>query len=203
VGTSTATAPVPTWRNRLARDIHDTLAQDLAIIIRQLEIVASTGGGPASMGHVAIATEIARGSLTEARRSIRALRPALLDNRTLEGALQDLVQRSRRLTVAEIHWRPSGSQVEVPCAVSSELLGIVQEALTNALKHAGASIIDVGLWSHGGVVSLSIHDNGAGFDPAIARNGVGLASMRERADRIGATLTIASEPGSGTEVVVS
>jgi len=196
-------AAVSEERNRLARDMHDTVAQGLAIIIRQLELAASTGLGQPAAGHVAIATEAARDSLVEARRSIRALRPAVLDGRTLEGGVQDLVQRSRRLSSTEIRWAVAGARAEVPWDVENQLLGIVREALTNALKHAAATVIDVGLWMHAGIVSVSVRDNGSGFDPGSTRDGVGLASMRERGDRIGATVTIASEPGSGTEVVVS
>ncbi len=196
-------AAVSEERNRLARDLHDTVAQGLAIIIRQLELAASTGLGQPAMGHVAIATEAARDSLVEARRSIRALRPAVFDGRTLEGALQDLVQRSRTLSSTEIRWTAAGTGPEIPWDVENQVLGIVREALTNALKHAAATVIDVGLWMHGGIVSVSVRDDGTGFNPGSTRDGVGLASMRERGDRIGATVTVASEPGSGTEVVVS
>jgi signal transduction histidine kinase len=196
-------AAVTEERNRLARDIHDTVAQGLAIIIRQLELVALAGLGKPALDHIAIAVETARESLVDARRSIRALRPALVEGRTLEGALQDLVQRSRRLSSAEIRWTAAGFGAAVPFDVENQVLGIAQEALTNALKHAAASIIDVGLWMHAGVVSVSIRDNGAGFDPGTTMDGIGRASMRERAARIGATVTVASEPGSGTEVVVS
>jgi signal transduction histidine kinase len=196
-------AAVNEERNRLARDIHDTLAQGLAAIVRQLESAGASGSKEAAARHISVATEIARESLVEARRSIRALRPSSLDGRTLEGAIRDLLEKSARVSPAAIRLVTSGERGGVPSHVEDELLRIVSEALTNAIKHAGAAAIDVDLAFEGGSVRLAVRDDGAGFDVAGAGGaGVGLGSMDERARRIGAAVTVASEPGAGTEVLV-
>jgi signal transduction histidine kinase len=194
-------AAVSEERNRLARDIHDTLAQGLAAIVRQLESVGSAGSMEAAR-HVSVATEIARESLVEARRSIRALRPPSLEGRSLDGALSDLVQKATRISTAVIRLHTMGERSGLPSQVEDELLRIVNEALTNAMKHAAARAIDVELGFQGNGVRIIVRDDGVGFDTTRPGGGVGLSSMRERARRIGVAITVASEPASGTEVLV-
>jgi signal transduction histidine kinase len=195
-------AAVNEERNRLAREIHDTIAQGLAAIVRQLESALSAAGAPASSPHIATAIEIARDNLVEARRSIRAMRPPILDGRTLDGALRDLVNRSKQLSSEQIRFQVTGRAAAIPSEVEDELLRIVNEALTNAIKHAAACTIDVDLLFEDDSVRIVVRDDGAGFDPArTPHDGVGLRSMHERAQRVGATVTLASEPGSGTEVL--
>lgn len=187
-------------RNRLARDIHDTLAQSFAAIIRQLESAASTPED--AKRFVAISAEIARKSLIEARRSLRALRPPLLDDRSFDGALDDLVRRTKRTSSADIRLSSAGEPMVLPREVEDEMVHIVHEALANAIKHGNASTIAVELVFEAGSVRVAVRDDGCGFDTtAVGTPGVGLGSMRERARRVGASVTIASEPGSGTEVL--
>jgi signal transduction histidine kinase len=195
-------AAVSEERNRLARDIHDTIAQGLAAIVRQLEGAASASPA-AAMQHVAVATEIARDSLVEARRSIRALRPLALEGRTLTDAVRDLLRRTGPLTTARLSLHTAGEATAVPADMEDELFRIVHEALTNAIKHAAARSIDVELSFENQSVRVLVRDDGSGFDASRAgRDTVGLHSMRERAQRVGAALTVASEHGSGTEVLV-
>lgn len=193
-------AAVTEERNRLARDIHDTLAQSFAAIIRQLESAAATPED--ARRFVAISTKIARESLVEAQRSIRALRPSPLDDRSFTGALEDLVRRNKRMSNAHIRLTSIGEPMILPTRVEDEMVRIVHEALTNAVRHGNASSIEVELAFEAGSVRVTVCDDGCGFDTmAVGSRGVGLTSMRERARRVGASVTIASEPGSGTEVL--
>lgn len=188
-------------RNRLARDIHDTLAQGLAAIVRQLES-ATAANQPVAIRHISIATEIARDSLVEARRSIRALRPPTLEGRSLRDAVRDLLQRVGPLSPAKMSLSTSGEAAAIPADVEDELFRIVHEALTNAINHAAARAIDVELSFEDASVRVLVRDDGSGFDSShVGRDTVGLHSMRERAERVGAALTVASEHGSGTEVL--
>jgi signal transduction histidine kinase len=192
-------AAVTEERQRFARDIHDTLAQGLAAILRQLESVRPEELADAAKVHIATAADVARDSLVEVRRSIQALRPTSLEGRTLEGAIQDLVRRSRRLTSARISLQATGP-VEVPTEVEDELLRIVHESLTNAIKHAAARFIQIDILGWGGRVRITVRDDGAGFEPPRVPTNGGLRGMNERAQRIGALLSITSKPGRGTEV---
>lgn len=201
--TASRAAAVVEERNRLAREIHDTIAQGLAAIVRQLESAAAEGEPAAAMRHVSVATELARESLVEARRSIRALRPSLLEGAALDLALRDLVERAARISLAPVRLRVSGDRRDVPSEVEGELFRVASEAITNAIKHARADAIDVELAFDDESVRVVVRDDGAGFDAERPFGGtVGLSSMRERALRIGAAMTIASEPGCGTEILV-
>jgi signal transduction histidine kinase len=200
---SARAAAVSGERNRLARDFHDTLAQGLATIILHLETAVSVCVSPAARPHIAAATDLARDSLIEARRSIRALRPAGLDGRGLEDALTDVTNRLARLSLATLRIETHGTRRRIPGDVEEALLRIGSEAITNATKHASAHAIDVELTFEDQAVRVAVRDDGIGFDSTGAgHRRVGLSSMRERAHSIGAALTIASEPGGGTEVLV-
>jgi signal transduction histidine kinase len=190
-------------RNRLARDIHDTLAQGLAAIIFHLETAAVGCPSAKVQPHIRAAAELARDSLVETRRSIRALRPAGLEGRTLEGALTAVTDRLGRLSTAVFRIRTRGTPTRLPADIEAALLRIVGEAMTNAARHAQARAIDVELTYEHPAVRVVVRDDGIGFDAAtVTRRNVGLSSMRERAQAIGAAITIASEPRGGTEVLV-
>jgi len=196
-------AAVSSERSRLARDFHDTLAQGLAGIILHLETAASICPSPKTRPHIAAATELARESLVEARRSIRALRPAGLDGRSLPDALTEVTDRLRRLSAATFLIRTQGAPIRLPADTEAAVLRIVSEAMTNAAKHAQARTIEVELTYEPAAMRAMVRDDGLGFDAAsVGRRDVGLSGMRERAQAIGAALTIASEPGGGTEVLV-
>jgi signal transduction histidine kinase len=196
-------AAVSNERSRLARDFHDTLAQGLAGIILHLETAAEICPSPKAKPHIAAATELARESLVEARRSIRALRPAGLDGRTLADALAEVTDRLARRSASRFRVRTQGAPMRLPGDIEAALLRIVSEAVTNAAKHAQAREVEVELTYEHPTVRAAVRDDGIGFDAATeARRNVGLSSMRERAQAIGAALTIASEPRGGTEVLV-
>lgn len=202
---SAQAAAVVEERNRLAREIHDTLAQALAAIIRQLE--SATGalrGGPAAARQpIAMATKVARDALVEARRSIKALRPSALEGRTLEGALRGMTDNLRARSPVPLLFSVTGSPFPVAPDVEDELVRIAHEAITNALNHARARRITVELAFEAASVRLVVRDDGVGFEPpGSSSGGIGMQSMRERAERVGATLTLVSEPASGTEVFV-
>ncbi|MFC6088733.1 sensor histidine kinase [Saccharothrix lopnurensis] len=184
-------------RQRLAREIHDTLAQGFAGIITQLQV----DEGPPR--HVETALRLARENLAEARRSVHALRPPALVDANLPDALSEVVtgwidQTGVAATVATTGAaRPLHPEVEVT------LLRAAQEALSNVAKHAGASRVGLTLSYMEDVVTLDVRDDGAGFDPARATDGFGLVGMRQRVSRLAGALVVESEPGGGTAVSAS
>lgn len=192
-------------RTRLAREIHDTLAQGFTGIIVQLQTAAELGAAdPARrQAHLDQAVSLARSSLAEARRSVRALRaPALLDT-DLGGALLRLLQQLTAHTPVEATFAVAGTPAPLPPEVEGQLLRIGQEAITNALRHAGARRLQIELRFEPGAVRLMVRDDGVGFVPARVREDhYGLLGMRERAQQLGATLELTSAPGAGTTVSV-
>jgi signal transduction histidine kinase len=200
---SARVAAVSGERSRLARDFHDTLAQGLAGIILHLETAASMCPSARTRPHIMAAAELARESLVEARRAIRALRPVGLDGRTLEDALKEVTDRLARLSAATFRIRTQGAPLRLPAETEAALLRIASEAATNAAKHAQARSVDVELAYDPSAMRVAVRDDGIGFDlSTVTRRNVGLTGMRERAEAIGAALTIASEPQGGTEVLV-
>ncbi len=193
-------------RTRIAREIHDTLAQGLAGIIVQLQAATNphTTEPVDRAAHIETALTLARHSLSEARRSVQALRPADLAGADVAGALQALVQRLGTQAAAAVDCAVRGAPAPLPEAVEAELLRIAQEALTNALIHADAARISVELVFEQGRLRLLVADDGRGFAPAAVPVGhFGLVGMRERAERIGAVCAIRSAPGQGCSVVVT
>lgn len=193
-------------RARLAREIHDTLAQGLSSI--QMLLHAAERADPARPGveHIRLARETAAANLAEARRFIRELTPPDLDDEGLGGAL-------RRL--ASSHWATQGLQVEVqvsdavdlPMHLQTALLRIAQGAIANVIQHARATTVVVVLVSDGDRLRFVIADDGVGFDPGESEDGhrsdsFGLQATRERVDQLGGVLTIDSEPGTGTTLAV-
>ncbi|AGY59662.1 sensor histidine kinase [Gloeobacter kilaueensis] len=191
-------------RNRLAREIHDTLAQSLTGIVLHLETAAELlSEHPKAVAHILQARELARSGLAEARCSLWALRPRALEGSDLGDALQRLLQQLTAYTAVESRFQSSGTPQSLSAEVEANLLRIAAEALTNALKHAQARILSLELTYKAGAVELWVSDDGCGFDPERASGGLGLAGMRERARRLGGQLLIASGPGAGTRVVAS
>jgi len=195
-------------RNRIARELHDTLAQGFAGIAFQLEAVATrlTEAPAQAQQHLKLALQMVRHSLAEARRSVMNLRSAALDKGDLGAALADTARQMMADKPVDVQLKISGAVRPLPAEIENSLLRIGQEAITNALKYAGGEKIRIELTYQSQLVLLRIEDNGQGFDPATfaATDGVhfGLLGMRERAKQIGARLSIQSQPGQGTEVVV-
>ncbi|MFJ9120865.1 sensor histidine kinase [Streptomyces sp. NPDC102394] len=196
-------AGVADERRRLAAEIHDTIAQGLTGIIAQLQVVANTPDEKAAREHVGRAVELARHSLGEARRSVHNLAPAALDNDGLPQALKKTVFAWGERTGVRADFTVTGTAEQLHGEVAATLLRIVQEALSNAARHARATRVGVTLSFMGDEVVLDIRDDGTGFDPAAvpartASGGFGLDGMRARAERIAGSLTVESEPGHGT-----
>ncbi|WP_146180197.1 PAS domain-containing protein [Opitutus sp. ER46] len=188
-------------RNRMARDMHDTLAQGFTGIIVQLEAAAdatSRGLSAAAADHVARAGGLARDSLKDARRSVQALRPQALEQQDFSAALREMVQKLTARTTLQPRIEVSGTPRTLAVTHEDNLLRISQEVLTNALRHAQATDFSVRLAFTDQELSLELRDNGRGFDLAQRSEGLGLLGIRERTEQIGGTLTITTAVGQGT-----
>jgi len=194
-------------RQRLAREIHDTLAQGFAAIVMHLEQadVASAAPGDAVRPHLDFARSIARENLEEARRMLTALRPEVLDQ---EGGLGAAIQRvcgewSKRSGIP-CTVNVTGDVLMLHSEVEVMLLRGTQELLANVRKHARAKHVTVTLSYITDVVALDVRDDGAGFEPnAAPAGGFGLRGLRERTAQLGGTLEVESSPGEGTTVSVT
>ena len=191
-------------RQRMAREIHDTLAQGLTGIITQLEVAQQTASDAERERRISNATRLARDSLAEARRSVQALRPKALEDSRLPDALADEAARWSVTSGVTAEVRTTGDAHVLHPEVEVTLLRVVQEALANVAKHAGASRAWITLSYMGDVVTLDVRDDGAGFDPALTPDsdtgGFGLIAMRQRVQRLAGQLEIESELGAGTVV---
>lgn len=199
-------------RNRIAREIHDTLAQGFTGIILQLEAVeqALEQGKPESVtSHLNKARSLARGSLSEARRSVWNLRPEALEKMRLPDAIKQEVTRFSQTNNIKASFDFSGDSQELRPDTETAILRISQEALANIRKHAKATEVKVKLDYDKSDVILTVSDNGQGFatesvsDNAVKRKGFGLISMRERARNAGGNFNVESEVGQGTIVKVT
>jgi signal transduction histidine kinase len=194
-------------RQRMAREIHDTLAQGLVGIITQLEAAAhATRSDREWKRHTDAAVELARESLAEARRSVQALQPVPLKQAQLPDALGAVARTwsERAGVLATVTTtgrpRPVGPDIEVA------LLRTAQEALANVAKHARAKRVGLTLSYMDDVVTLDVRDDGMGFaapSPSLRNGGFGLTAMRQRVEGLAGTLEVESEPGAGTTVAAS
>ncbi|WP_329243205.1 sensor histidine kinase [Actinoallomurus sp. NBC_01490] len=186
-------------RARLAREIHDTLAQGLSGITTQLEAAEQAMPDlPAVRKRIALAKQLARDNLQEARRSVDALRPGPLADARLEAALAEVAARWSQTSGVPATVSVEGTPRPLPGEVGTTLLRAAQEGLSNAAKHARAGRVAITLTYMDDEVALDVFDDGTGFDPAVRSAGYGLAAMRERAGSVGGTLTVESAPGEGT-----
>src|SRR6266404_6021775 len=192
-------------RNRMARDIHDTLAQGFTGVIVQLEAVEeamSRNQAVKASGHLDRAGELARESLREARRSVQALRPQALEEKQLSEALKDLIERMTSGTTVHAEFSLQGEEQKLPPEWETNLLRIGQEVLTNVLRHARASEFNVLLVFDSGEIRLDLRDNGCGFDPRRRHEGFGLQGMRERVEGMGGQISVQSGEGKGTVISI-
>jgi signal transduction histidine kinase len=190
-------------RQRMAREIHDTLAQDLTGIITQTQAALRVWETPDhAHPHLERALGLAKDGLAEARRSVQALRPRELDEAQLPDALGDLAQRWMDDTDVGLHYDVTGERVALSPAIEVALFRVAQEALTNVSKHANASRVGLTLSYLGDVVLLDVRDDGTGMKNG-RPNGFGLKSMQQRIKSIGGTVEIESRPGEGTAVSAS
>ncbi|MGC5011973.1 sensor histidine kinase [Streptosporangium sp. DT93] len=183
-------------RGRMAREIHDTLAQGLTGIITQLRAAQRVED---SGTHVDLALGLAQDSLTEARRSVAALQPHQLENARLPEAMTTLARDWTRTTGVGLRVEVTGDRVPLSPAIEVTLFRVAQEALANVAKHAGATRAGLTLSYAGAVVLLDIRDDGTGVHDPDGK-GFGLSSMRQRLRGVGGSLEIESTPGEGTAV---
>src|SRR5437868_1165050 len=192
-------------RNRMARDIHDTLAQGLTGVIVQLqaaEDATSKGYTKEAQDHLQNARHLARHGLSEARRSVRALRPQALEDATFWEGLQSAIKNATVGTDIHAEFHLRGRLRELRPTVQENLLHIGQEALTNTLKYGHANRFETRLSFNAREVRLELRDNGNGFKMNGRRDGFGLTGMRERAEQMSGRLTVSSARGKGTKIVV-
>ena len=190
-------------RLRIAREIHDTLAQGFTGIIIQLEAAEDAqlrGLAHESADHLRSARELARESLQEARRSVLALRPQVLDGRGLPEALRELFQKLTAGTSVQAELKVAGEPRPLASAVEQNLLRIALEALTNVLRHARARKFSAQLDFEAEAVRLELRDDGCGFDPDVNHEGFGLMGMKERTEAMAGRLFINSATGLGTTI---
>lgn len=195
-------------RQRLSRDIHDTLTQGFASIVMFLEAAdASLLRDNPARRHVARALRSARANLRESRRVVRALRPEVLEEATLPVAASRTVEQLADESGILADFVVTGTVVPLQPARETALLRVLQEALANVRRHARATAVTVTLSYMDGLVVLDVQDDGVGFAPArgttqAVPSGVGLQSMRERVEDLDGTVVVESTPGAGTTVVV-
>ena len=191
-------------RNRLARDIHDNLAQGFGAILMQLQAAQREGTlPPKAARNIDIAVDLARTHMVEARRSVGALRPNVSDGENLAKSIKRLAELGQKTGSIPIDVHVD----ELPRfgdGVEREVIGIAQEAITNAVRHSRAQRITIRASTVSSIgLRLSVADDGRGIPRERSSSGFGMTSMQERADRIGASLTIVTAPRSGTEVVIA
>ncbi len=203
-------------RQRMAREIHDTLAQGLAGIITQLQAAEQAAQDPAAWRrHVRAATRLAREGLSEARRSVHALRPEPLETGRLTEALAEVAARWSALNGIPVQVTTTGTVRPLPPDAEVALLRTAQEALANVARHAQASRVGLTISFMDDEVALDVRDDGLGFDhdggaPAPGRRpadggepaggGFGLVAMRQRIEGLSGRLQVESEPGAGTAI---
>jgi signal transduction histidine kinase len=195
-------------RNRLAREIHDTLAQGLVATSVQLRLARkqSTGAPPALQQHIDSAQQLVQSSLQEARNSIWNMRSQVLEHHDLAAALEGILRQMANGTEVQTQFEVAGQLRRLAPVLENNLLRVGQEAITNATKHAHASRIQVKMDFGDAQFTMTVSDNGCGFDPAKSRSaglgGFGLVGMRERISALQGKLTVHSQPGQGSEIQV-
>jgi len=201
-------ATVMAERSRMARELHDSLAQGLAGIALHAGAVGREAPplGEMARRHLDAIGRLVASSLAEARVSVWDLQPESLRDRDLPAALQSMVQELTRDTPVQAAFEVRGTPRRLGRQAERNVFRIGQEALTNALKHAGSGRVEMVLSFAPDRIELRVRDHGRGFDPQAqagrAHDGFGLTSMRERAEQIGGRVTFTSRPGDGIEVVL-
>jgi len=195
-------------RSRLAREIHDTLAQGLSSIQMLLHAAERADPGRPGIEHIRLARETAAANLAEARRFIRELTPPQLDDQTLGGALRRLARTQWASQGLDVRVRVSDTMT-LPMNLQTALLRIAQGAIANVIQHARATTATITLAIEGDQLRFSITDDGVGFDPLLGAKGTaeksdsfGLQATSERVQQLGGVLTVDSSPGRGTTLAV-
>lgn len=194
-------------RARLAREIHDTLAQGFTGIITQLQAAEQASDEAIRRRHTASALALARDGLAEARRSVQALRPTALEHTSLADALSGVARSWSERTGVPAAVTVTGTARPLPTETEVALLRMVQESLANVEKHAAATRVTIALRTDPAGVHLEVRDDGRGFDAverlqntAAGSGGYGLIAMRERLESSAGSLIVEARPGRGTVV---
>jgi signal transduction histidine kinase len=192
-------------RQRLAREIHDTLAQGFASIIvhfERAEQMDSLSGSPAK-AHFDLARSVAREGLEDARRMLGALRPEVLEQRALPEALTRVCEEWSRRTGIQSNLSVTGAPAPMHPDIELTILRGMQEALTNVARHAGAHSAAATLSYMGDILVLDVQDDGRGFQLSAPRAGYGLTGMAERIASLRGSFSIESSPGEGTTISIT
>lgn len=195
-------------RGRLAREIHDTLAQGFISIVTHLEVAEEElpPGSKSAARHLDQARRTARDNLVEARRLVAALQPEILESSSLPEALERISARWTEKTGVSAEVEITGDYEHLPQELQVTLLRVAQEALSNVRKHAEAHQVTLTLSYLEDLVVLDIQDDGIGFSPGATTNGAeggfGLRAMRERVEQLGGRLLVESTPREGTTLAV-
>jgi signal transduction histidine kinase len=189
-------------RRRLRRDLHDGLGPSLASLTLQLDVAQRLVTTQPQRAESILGTlaQSSRQLVDDVRRLVHALRPPALDELGLEGALRQLITGAEG-GETQVELQVDGLPQSLPAAVEVAVLRIVSEALTNVLRHASATRCLINVRAHDGAVVVEVRDDGVGV-PTRWSPGVGLASMRERADELGGRFQVMSEAGEGTTITV-
>lgn len=191
-------------RKRIATDLHDSIGQSLTGLLRSIESLAAGGGAGADpLGALQAMVPRVRDAIGELRRIAMDLRPATLDDLgllpTVSWFLREFRQIHRGLRV---HTDIDLEEADAAPRLKTAIFRVLQEALNNVVKHAGADAVQLALKRRGRCIELAILDNGRGFDGACTRaGGLGLRGMRERTELAGGQFTVESAPGAGTRIV--
>jgi signal transduction histidine kinase len=187
-------------RRRIARELHDETGQALTSVLLGLRLIEEVSPD------VRAAVSELRETITAAIQELRALavdlRPKALDDFGLGAAIERLADTYSRRTGIAVDVHVAGLSDRLPEDIETALYRIVQESLTNVAKHAGAATASVTVHRRPRVVSIVVEDDGAGFDPTRVTDGLGLTSMRERAELVSGTVRVESRPGGGTTIAV-
>jgi len=191
-------------RNRIARELHDTLEQELVGITMQLDLASDCFEQVPRVAREAVenARRMSRHSMVEARRSVWDLRCHLLESGDLVSALREVIRPLAPSNGVRINLAVTGVPTRLSSSIEMNLLRIGQEAVANAIKHSHCRSVTIELRYAAESVGLTIRDDGSGFVPSVSSGHFGLLDMRERAQSIGSQLEVLSEPGKGTTITL-
>ena len=193
-------------RRRIARELHDEIGQSLTAVRINLQRAMASRGPEFDLALPEESDELIDRVLQQVRHISLDLRPSMLDDLGLAASMRSHLDRTARLAGFVGHFTADPPEIRLPPEIETECFRIAQEALTNVVRHAGARQVDVALSRHAERLDLVVHDDGAGFDVAAARQhaarggSLGLLGMQERAALLGGRITIEARPGLGTKV---
>ncbi|PKB57509.1 MAG: hypothetical protein BZY73_02785 [SAR202 cluster bacterium Casp-Chloro-G3] len=192
-------------RSRIAREIHDGIAQSIYMLNISLEacVELAARGQDNLKERLQSLVQISKQALLDTRHYIFDLKPLLEGERSVTQMVEHQIQEFQTVTSIPTTFTTAGLEAQLPVITSAGLYRIVQEGLANVFKHAQATEVNVELALINDAVSLSISDNGKGFDASTQHSGYGLNNMTERAEELGGHFSIASSPGNGTELTVT